>query len=163
MFLSCRPQICLLRLQALLGFLVLKFEMWFLNLCLKGGTESPLYVSTIRSTLSTVVLLITPVWYYFPSTGHSRLVQSQYPPSPSSGLYWTRIFLLWALIFLLRFGVHLMCVKGVHLGNAAGLTSKIQLLHWFLLTISKGGQPISVCVIIACEICVCITGFHEDH
>ena len=35
----------------------------------------------------------------------------------------------------------------------------------FLLAIPKGSQPISdfVCVSIACEICLCVTGFPEDH
>jgi hypothetical protein len=70
-FWSCSLQICFDKVVEFFGFLVLKLDLRFLNLSLKGGSESPMYVSTLSSSLVTVAWYTTPDCKHFPWTGHS--------------------------------------------------------------------------------------------
>ena len=58
-FWSCSFQMCFDNVVEFLGFLVLKLDSWFLNLSVKGGSESPMYVSTLSSFVVTVAGYIT--------------------------------------------------------------------------------------------------------
>ena len=95
MVLSSNCQICLDKAVAFLGFLVLKFEIWFRHLSLKLVAVNPMYVSTTPSPLLSVAWYTTPSVRHFPSTGHTYFLQLHsffFSASPFSFLELFRIF-----------------------------------------------------------------------